>query len=206
MKKPYVIGIGGGSGSGKTSFLRAVKNGFSDKEVCVFSMDEYYRPRELQKTDKQGVKNFDLPYSIDKKAFRKDLEKLINGQSVNRKEYTFNNENVKPKELTFLPAKVILVEGLFVFHYKKISQLLDLKVFLFAKENLKVIRRIKRDGQERNYPLEDVLYRYENHVLPSYQKYIHPYQDGADIVINNNINYEKGLEVLQGFIKNKINL
>lgn len=204
MSKPFVIGIGGGSGSGKTSFLKAVKKGFSDKEVCVFSMDDYYRPREQQKIDEGGITNFDLPYSIDKKLFKKDLEKLIGGQTVLKKEYTFNNDKVKPKTLTFLPAKVILVEGLFVFHYKKIAQLLDLKIFLYAKENLKVIRRIRRDKLERNYPLDDVLYRYEHHVLPAYQKFIHPYKDEADLIVNNNANFEKGLLILKGFIKNKI--
>jgi len=204
MKKPYVIGVCGGSGSGKTSFIKAVKSGFDDQSLCVFSMDEYYKKREEQKEDSKGIKNFDLPYSIDKKTFRRDLEKLIDGKTVNKKEYTFNNKNATPKDLIFKPARVILVEGLFIFHYKKIANLLDLKIFIDAKENLKVVRRIKRDGQERNYPLTDVLYRYENHVLPAYEKYIMPYKDTSHLVINNNENFEKGLEVVKGFINNKI--
>jgi len=82
--------------------------------------------------------------------------------------------------------------------------LIDLKVFIEAKENLKVIRRIKRDRVERNYPLDDVLYRYEYHVLPTFEKYIQPYIDDCHLVINNNENFEGGLEVMIGFLKNKL--
>lgn len=150
------------------------------------------------------MKNFDLPRSIDKKAFLRDLKTLCDGGTVTRKEYTFNNEKVVPGMLTFLPAPVILVEGIFVLHFKKIRKLLDLKVYLHAKENLKVIRRIKRDQVERNYPIEDVLYRYEHHVLPTFERYIQPYMDEADLIINNNKSFELGLDVLRGFIRQRL--
>lgn len=203
-QKPFIIGICGGSGSGKTSFIRHIRQSFKLEELCIISQDDYYRPRAEQLVDDSGIANFDLPVSIDKKAFRRDIEKLINGEIVEREEYTFNNHEAVPKMLTFHPAPVVIVEGIFVFHFKKINPLLDLKIYLHAKENLKVIRRIKRDKVERNYPLEDVLYRYEKHVLPTYEKYIEPYRDEADIVINNNKDFEKGLELLSGFIKNKL--
>jgi uridine kinase len=123
---------------------------------------------------------------------------------VERMEYTFNNEKANPKMLRFESAPVIIVEGIFVFHFKKIRRLLDLKIFLHAKENLKVIRRIKRDQVERNYPIEDVLYRYEKHVLPTFERYIEPYMEDADIVVNNNEHFSVGLEVVKGFIKGKL--
>ena len=78
---------------------------------------------------------------------------------------------------------------------------LDLKVFLHAKENLKVIRRIKRDQVERNYPIEDVLYRYQYHVLPTFERYIRPYMEDADLIITNNSSFDKGLAVLTGFVR-----
>lgn len=202
--KPFLIGITGGSGSGKTSFIKAIRTAFTPSEVCILSQDDYYFPRDKQEVDDAGVKNFDLPSSIDKKSFKKDLEKLLDGQAVELLEYTFNNERANPKMLRFDPAPVIIVEGIFVLHFKKIRRLLDLKVFLHAKENLKVIRRIKRDQVERNYPIEDVLYRYEKHVMPTFERYIEPYMDNADIVINNNDHFSVGLEVICGFIRQKL--
>jgi uridine kinase len=202
MNSPLVIGITGGSGSGKTTFIKLLREPFQDKDVCVISQDDYYKPRSVQKKDEQGVVNFDLPNSIDKKSFLLDIEKLLAGQVVERVEYTFNNEQANPKTLVFKPAPVIIVEGLFVFHYRKINALLDLRVFLHAKENLKVIRRIRRDQMERNYPIDDVLYRYENHVMPSFEKYVQPHVEHSDLIVNNNKDFNMGLKVVQGFIKN----
>lgn len=202
--KPYLIGITGGSGSGKTSFIQKIKEQFSEKDLCILSQDDYYRPIEQQEKDEEGIENFDIPNSIDKKAFWLDIKKLVNGETVFKEEYTFNNDKVTPRMMTFHSAPVIIVEGIFVFHFKKIRKLLDLKVYLHAKENLKVIRRIRRDQIERNYPIDDVLYRYENHVLPTFEKYIKPYQEDADLVINNNKHFEKGVDVFLGFLNHKL--
>ena len=204
MAKPYLIGITGGSGSGKTSFIKELRNTFDEQQLCILSQDDYYRPIDEQVIDTQGIENFDLPGSIDGDAFEADLLKLIGGEAVERLEYTFNNLDARPDMLRFLPAPVIIVEGIFVFYFKKIKELLDLKIFLHAKENLKVIRRIKRDRVERNYPIEDVLYRYEHHVLPTFERYIQPYREEADIIVNNNSNFEQGLEVVTGFIRQKL--
>ncbi|AEE53771.1 uridine kinase family protein [Haliscomenobacter hydrossis] len=202
MNSPLVIGITGGSGSGKTTFIKLLREPFLEADVCVVSQDDYYKPRSAQKKDDQGIHNFDLPGSINKKTFLLDVEKLLAGQTVERPEYTFNNENAEPKMHVFRPAPVIIVEGLFVFHYKKINALLDLRIFLHAKENLKVIRRIRRDQMERNYPIDDVLYRYEHHVMPTFEKYVQPHIEHADLVINNNKDFNMGLAVVQGYIKN----
>lgn len=204
MKKPYIIGITGGSGSGKTTFIRYLREAFSEEDVCIVSQDDYYRPREEQEVDSKGIENFDKPYSIDKKAFNRDITKLAKGETVEILEYTFNNSKKKPNKIILKPAPILIVEGLFVFHYKKIRKQLDLKVFVHAKENLKVIRRIRRDRVERNYPLDDVLYRYQNHVLPAFEKYISPYMEEADLIINNNKSFENGLEVFQHFLRGKL--
>lgn len=199
-----VIGISGGSGSGKTSFVKSIRELFNEDQLCVISMDEYYFPRETQRTDPRGVKNFDLPSSIDYQQFKTDLEKLIQGETVVKEEYTFNNAEKKARLLEFKSAPIILVEGLFVFYYNEIADLLDYKVFISASDDLKVIRRIKRDRIERNYPLDDVLYRYANHVKPSYEEFIAPYKNEVDIVINNNDSYERGLKILQGFMQHSL--
>ncbi len=202
--QPYLIGICGGSGSGKTSFIRRLRQSFSEEQVCILSQDDYYLPRDEQYRDENGERNFDLPKSFDKKKFRHDIERLLNGETVMLQEYVFNNPDAKPKMLEFKSAPIIIIEGLFVFHYKKIARKLDLKVFLNAKENLKVIRRILRDQVERGYPLDDVLYKYQHHVLPSYERFIQPYKEEADIVVNNNQDFERGLAVVEGFLRSKL--
>lgn len=204
MVQPFLIGITGGSGSGKTTFIRQLREGLPDDKVCLLSMDDYYVPREDQERDERGIHNFDRPASIHRKEFVRDLKQLLKGNTVQRKEYVFNNELAEASLLTFYPAPVIIVEGLFVFHYKELRKLLDLKIFLHAKDNLKVVRRIKRDRVERNYPLDDVLYRYEHHVLPAYEKYVHPHKERADLIVNNNTDFNMGLAVVRAFVEKKI--
>jgi uridine kinase len=200
-RKPFIIGITGGSGSGKTSFIRKLRSKFGMDQLCIISQDEYYKPRELQQSDDIGIKNFDLPYSIDHENFKIDLNRILKGETIFRQEYTFNNELKTSSHFEYIPAPILLIEGLFVFYDEEIRDLMDLKVFIHAKENLKVIRRIKRDQIERNYPLDDVLYRYENHVIPSYDSFIKPYMDEADLIINNNRTFDKGLNVISGFLQ-----
>jgi uridine kinase len=200
--QPFIIGITGGSGSGKTSFINNLKKNFSSHQVCVISQDDYYRPRESQTIDSEGITNFDLPESIFKEDLFRDLCKLKSGEPVLREEYTFNNPSVKPKVLHFSPAPILIVEGLFILYFEEIRKMLDLSLFIQAKDNLKVIRRIRRDQTERNYPINDVLYRYENHVMPAYEKYIKPFADDVDIIINNNRHFNQALQVVVGFISN----
>lgn len=200
----FIIGISGGSGSGKTSFIQDIKSHFTSEEICFLSQDDYYRPREEQKEDENGIKNFDLPESIDMDEYFVDLVKLTNGIAVERMEYTYNNNLKEPKVIQFKPAPIVIVEGLFVFNEPKLFDMMDLRVIIHATDTQKIIRRIKRDRVERNYPLEDVLYRYEHHVLPSFEAYIHPYLNKVDLIINNNKSYEKGRDMLIAYLKEKI--
>lgn len=203
-KEVFVVGISGGSGSGKTTFINRIEEQFSPAEVCIMSMDDYYRPREEQVVDENGIKNFDLPESIDSAAFYHDIQRLRAGQSFSRQEYTFNNADATPRMIEYRPAPVIIVEGLFIFHEAEIFDLLDLKILIDSDNVKKLIRRVKRDNTERNYPLDDVLYRYEHHVLPCYERYIKPYIRSLDVIINNNYNFEAGLDLVVGFLRDKI--
>jgi uridine kinase len=204
MQHPFLVGITGGSASGKTTFLRRLLAAFPERDICLISQDNYYHPREKQVRDAQGIENFDIPSSIDSAAYAADVSQLRSGQEVRRKEYTFNNPNVVPQELVFRPAPIVVVEGIFVFYFEEIAKLLDLKVYIDAQEHVKLHRRIVRDRDERGYGLDDVLYRYTNHVAPTYEKYIQPFKDDADIIIPNNRHFENGLAVLTGFLKNKV--
>jgi uridine kinase len=204
MNKPFIVGITGGSASGKTSFLKDLVSSFSTEELCLVSQDNYYRPREEQPTDENGVHNFDLPESINAQEYARDIQKLRNGETVYRLEYTYNNPEVIPKTLVFKPAPIIVVEGLFVFYFADIANLLDLKIYIDAKEHIKLKRRIHRDQIERGYDLADVLYRYEKHVSPTYERYIEPFKNEADIIIPNNSNYQKPLEMVVAYLQKKI--
>ncbi|HMV10088.1 MAG TPA: P-loop NTPase fold protein [Cyclobacteriaceae bacterium] len=204
MTKPFTIGITGGSGSGKTFFLKNLESRFTDSELCLISQDNYYHPREMQQHDERGIKNFDLPESIDYKQFQLDIQTLKRGEVLKKKEYTFNNPNATPKILEFKPAPVIIVEGLFVQYFPDLEKELDLKIFIEAKDHVKLSRRIKRDNEERGYDLDDVLYRYENHVMPVYETLIKPLKHRADIVIPNNSHFNRALDFLTLAIKDKI--
>ncbi|KXK39542.1 MAG: uridine kinase [Bacteroidetes bacterium OLB9] len=149
-------------------------------------------------------KNFDLPESIHIDEFYFDLVRLMNGMEVERQEYTYNNGTKEGTTLRFKPAPIIIVEGLFVFYDPKVFDLMDLRILIHATDTQKIIRRIKRDRVERNYPLEDVLYRYENHVLPSFESYIYPFIGKVDIVINNNKTYDMGRDLLLAYLREKI--
>jgi uridine kinase len=203
MSKSYIIGITGGSASGKTLFLKSLIKSFSPEEICVISQDDYYKSKSYQPLDLNGIENYDTPQSIDLDLFIRDLKALSEGRIVLKEEYTFNNPALQPKTLTFNPSPIILVEGIFIFSHPEIMNLLDLKIFIEAKEHIKIKRRISRDQAERGYGIDDVLYRYENHVSPTYEKHILPYKDYADLIIPNNEDFKIALEVLIGFLKAK---
>ena len=204
MNKPYIVGITGGSASGKTLFLDKLLNYFDSDQICLISQDNYYKPRNLQPRDDMGIHNFDTPDSIDFQEYAEDIRKIRMGETISRKEYTFNNPNKTPKLLYFKPAPVVLVEGIFVLYYPELAKLLDLKVFIDAKDYIKVKRRILRDKVERGYDLDDVLYRYEKHVMPTYEKYIEPFKHDADLIVPNNHGFDKALDVLKSYLREKI--
>lgn len=204
MKRAFTIGITGGSGSGKTYFLQGLSSRFKPSEICLISQDNYYKPRDQQPIDQNGVRNFDLPASIDRPALHADLTKLKSGQDVSRNEYTFNNPGVAPKQLEFKAAPVLVVEGLFVQYFEEIEKELDLKIFIEAKDHVMLGRRIKRDQVERGYDLDDVLYRYQYHVMPVYESLIEPLKHNADLVVPNNSHFDRALEVLIGFLSTRL--
>jgi uridine kinase len=201
MSAPFTIGITGGSGAGKTYFIQALSSHFMPGEICLISQDHYYKPRELQHVDENGIQNFDLPGAIEREQLHADLIKLKRGEIIQRTEYTFNNPGVKPKMLEFTPAPILIIEGLFVQFFPEIECELDLKIFIEAKDHVKLSRRIIRDNAERGYPLDDVLYRYQHHVMPVYESIINPLKHSADFIIPNNHKFERALGVIVDSLK-----
>lgn len=204
MQKPFTIGITGGSGSGKTYFIKNLASRFEPHEICLISQDHYYKARDLQITDSKGVKNFDLPTAIERERFYKDILKLKDGHVLSIKEYTFNNPGAIPQVIEFKPAPILIIEGLFVQYFEEIANELDLKIFIEAKDYIKLSRRIKRDNDERGYDMHDVLYRYQHHVMPIYETLIEPLKHLSDLIIPNNHNFEKALDLLAEALRAKI--
>lgn len=204
MSKPLIIGVTGGSGSGKSHFLKQLLKRFDKSEICLITQDNYYKPKDQQPVDENGIENFDLPESIDHEKMVQDVLSIRDGKEISITEYTFNKKNTIPVELIFKPAPILIVEGILVFYRKEIRDLMDLSVFIDATELVKVKRRILRDASERGYDLDDVLYRYEHHVAPYYEEFLRPLKSSIDLVIPNNENFDKAMEVLIGYIKNHL--
>lgn len=189
MNKPYIIGIAGGSGSGKTFFLNRFLDHFTADEVCLLSQDDYYIPvAHTMTAEENKLYNFDLPRTVDYEQFESDVNQLLKQQVIYKKEYTFNNPNVVPKMLEIKPAPIIIVEGLFILHFRGIANLFDMKIFVDANEEIALERRLKRDLVERGYSNEDVMYKWINHVVPAYNEFLLPYKDECHKVIFNNSN------------------
>ena len=198
MAKPIIVGITGGSGSGKTLFMNSLMAKL--KDASLFSMDNYYVDITKQKKDDEGIEDFDRLESIDHNKYVQDLKKLISGESISFREYTFNKNISEARTITVESKPVILVEGIFVLHVKEVRELLDLKLYVEAPNYLMMKRRIIRDANERGYDLNDVLYRYEYHVTPSFNKYIEPSKRWADLVIPNHDNFDVALNVVSTFL------
>ena len=187
-KKPFIIGLAGGSGSGKTFFLNCFLHHFKQDEVTLVSQDDYYIPAGEMTQEENKLYNFDLPSTIDSEQFLRDIKQLINGEVVYKKEYNFNNPLAVVKILEIKSAPIIIVEGLFILHFKEIAALLDYTIFVEADDQIALDRRIKRDGLERGYPEDDVLYKWHNHVVPAYKEFLLPYREQCGKIVINNTN------------------
>jgi uridine kinase len=180
-----IIGICGGSGSGKTTLLNKLKAEFKDLEPSIISLDNYYLPIEQQEKDENGKVNFDLPTALDRQKISADLSKVINGETIKIKEYHFNSPPDLISYITIHPSEIMIIEGLFILHYEEIRKLLEIAIFVQLDPEIQLQRRILRDSQTRGYSMDEILYQWENHVLPCYENYIQPYQPHANYFFRN---------------------
>lgn len=194
--QPYLVGVSGGSASGKTYLLTQLLEAFPSDQITLISQDNYYRPFEEQEKAPDGSVNFDHPKALDLDQFAKDLKRVINGETIEVTEYLFNNPNKTPRIFTYRPTPIIIVEGLFVFYHQPTSDLLNLKIFVDADEHIKLSRRIIRDAEERGYPLEEVLEMYTDYVMPMYKKFIEPFKWDCDLIFHNNSHINMAIRVL----------
>jgi len=205
MVKPYVIGICGGSASGKTFLLRQLMGAFPTDELTLISQDNYYRSRADLPKDAEGLINFDHPSAVDLDKLVEDVGTLQKGQAVELQEYTFNNPNQMPKTIVMKPAALMIVEGLFVLQHEALAQQLNLKIFVDAEEHIRLSRRLKRDIAERGYDMQSVLRDYERFVAPMYKQHILPSKAKADLIIPNNKHMYKAVQVILNHLKAVMN-
>ncbi|MEN9442384.1 MAG: hypothetical protein RLZ33_2461 [Bacteroidota bacterium] len=191
-----IIGICGGSGSGKTTLLKRISKELKHLEPSIFSMDNYYLPIHKQEKDANGEINFDLPSALDKNKLVQDLHDLMNGLPIEVKEYHFNAPPDKNTLITIQPSKLIIVEGLFLFHYEEVRELIDFSIFMEVDPSTQLDRRLYRDQETRGYSREAILYQWDNHVLPCFQNFLLPYEHDADFRFHNDTRADDEFERL----------
>lgn len=195
--RPYIVGICGGSASGKTFLLDHLLQTLPESSVTIISLDNYYKPRDLQIRDEEGIINFDHPESLYLDKLVEDVRAVISGETLIQEEYTFNNPDAIPKQLVIRPAPILILEGIFVFYPPELQPLMDLKIFVEAHEYIKLARRIRRDHEERGYTIESILVDYEKYVAPMYHKFIEPTKNNCDLIIPNHEKMDMALAVIR---------
>jgi len=183
--KPFIIGVTGGTASGKTTVCNEIRRKLGARSLAL-QMDRFYLT--LPKGKSAAEHNFDVPAAFDWPLFQQTLEQLSKGQSVKVPKYSFERHEREEEWETFEHVDVIIVEGILVFHDKSIRDQFDLKVFVEADSDVRLSRRILRDIQERGRQLPGVVDQYLNTVKPAHEKYIQPTDRFADIIIPNNTN------------------
>ena len=201
-----VFGITGCSASGKSFIVEYLKERIPSLEVSFIFQDNYYKKREDQSKDKNGNYNFDLPSSFLNTELVEDIISLKKGNKVSRKEYNFNNPNIKQENIVVFPRRTIILEGLFILSDPNIKELIDHKIFIDSKTEIMLDRRIRRDSKMRGYDRIDVEYKFENHVIPSFMKYILPEKNNADFIVENNGNGNRAAKLVYGYVSKLISI
>jgi len=191
-----IIGIAGGSGSGKTFLTRKILRSFKTKCV-VIHQDSYYKDLSHLGMKERISNNFDHPNSIDIKLLIKDVKTLISGQSILQPLYDFSNHTRKQKYLTITPKPIIIVEGVLIFHFKELANLFLLKIFLDIDPDIRFIRRLKRDVKERKRQVKDICKQYLNFVKPMHELFVEKTKYNSDIVLKNQYDYNLVLDTIK---------
>ena len=180
-----IIGIAGGTGSGKTTVVSKILQNLNANEVNVLSQDNYYHDNTHLSLQEREKLNYDHPKSIDFELLVKHVQALKNGESIEQPIYSFVTHTRTGNHVLVEPREVLIVEGILVLTSKELLKEFDLKVFVHADNDERLIRRIRRDTQERGRDLEEVLHRYQTTLKPMHDEFIEPSKSYADIIIPN---------------------
>ncbi len=204
MKNIFVIGIAGGTGSGKTTVINQIINELPQDEVCVISQDSYYNETNELSYDQRIKINFDHPRAIDFNLLVEHVTNLKEGKIIEQPIYSFVAHNRTKDTIKTHPRKVIIIEGILIFNSKELRNLCDIKVFVHADADERLIRRVRRDIKERGRDIDEVLSRYQNTLKPMHQQFIEPTKNYADIIIPNDRYNTVAIDIVKTVINDRL--
>lgn len=199
-----VIGIAGGTGSGKTTVVNQIIDELPENEVCVISQDSYYKSTDSLTYEERIKINFDHPRAIDFELLETHLSDLKRGKVIQQPVYSFVTHNRTNDHIETHPRKVVIVEGILIFNNKKLLDLFDIKIFVHADADERLIRRVRRDIKERGRDIDEVLDRYKNTLKPMHQQFIEPTKSFADIIIPNDRYNTVAIDIVRTVISERL--
>lgn len=183
MHHPVVIGIAGGSGSGKSTVLERIVEACGPEGIAVLDHDAYYRDLSHISFDERTTFNFDHPDALETELMRAQLDRLIAGQSVEKPVYDFRAHRRKEETTRIEPQPVIILEGILVLAEPLLVERMDIKLYVDAADDIRLMRRIRRDMEERGRSIESILQQYERTVRPMHLEFVEPSKRKADVII-----------------------
>ena len=204
MTTPFVIGVAGGSGSGKTTVTRRVMETVGAEGVAVLSQDNYYRDQSDIPFEARLKTNYDHPAAFDWALLREQVDALLSGVPIEMPEYDFTRHTRSLQTTRVLPGRVVVLEGFFALYDEALRQRMDLKVFVDADADVRFIRRLLRDTQERGRTPESVIEQYLEYVRPMHLSFVEPTKRYADVIIPHGGMNEPALDMLAARIRTTI--
>lgn len=198
---PIIIGIAGGSGSGKTTFAQNLKKDFSD-EIVVLSHDFYYKNHEELTFEERKKLNFDHPNAFDTDMLVEHLKELKSGKAIEHPVYSFVRHNREDFTVKIEPKKIIIVEGILIFENKELRDMMDIKIFVDTDADIRFIRRLVRDVNERGRTIESIIEQYCSTVKPMHEQFVEYSKKYADIIVPEGGNNKVALAMVKEQIKN----
>ncbi|NPA42536.1 MAG: uridine kinase [Chlorobi bacterium] len=200
----FIIGIAGGTGSGKTTVVNKIISELGTDDIGVIYQDSYYADLSHLSMEERKLFNFDHPRAIDFDLLYSHLQQLREGKSIQQPVYSFIRYNRTKDTVTVHPKKVMIVEGILIFADQRLRDMFDLKIFVHADPDERLIRRIRRDITERGRTVEEVLTRYQTTLKPMHEQFIEPTKVYADIIIPNDRRNETAIEVIKSVINHNL--
>ena len=196
-----IIGIGGGTGSGKTTVVRKIIESLPDNSVAVIPQDSYYNDQSSLPLEVRKQTNFDHPDAFEWPLLAKQIEELRNGHSIEQPTYSYITCTRLEETVHVEPKDVIIVEGIMALYDKNLRNLMDLKIFVDAGADERLLRVIQRDIAERGHPLDMLISKYRNVLKPMHDDFIEPTKQFADIIIPNGGNNDRAIAMMQMYIR-----